>query len=120
MRKECVILNGRVINIGPWDYQYQMVQVGEDEEGNPIYEERAMNPMPEGAVIEEREIEIGPDGGLYVVGEPRPESPEQKIARLESELAATREENLTAYEAIAELYEMFLANQTPPEGSGTT
>lgn len=97
MRKECVILNGQVINIGPWD----------DMGG--------INPMPDGAVIEEREIEIGPDGGLYVVGEPRPETPEQKIARLESELTAVKENNLTACEAIAELYEMMLA-----QGGGTT
>lgn len=37
-----------------------------------------------------------------------PETPEQKIARLESELAAAKEENLTAFTAIADLYEMVL------------
>lgn len=37
-----------------------------------------------------------------------PETPEQKIARLEAELANAREENLTALEAITELYELML------------
>ena len=91
MMKECVVLNGKVINIGPWD----------DMDGT--------NPMPEGAVIEEREVAQDADGGWYVVGVERPETPSQKITRLESELAATREETLTAYEAIAELYEMMIA-----------
>lgn len=35
-----------------------------------------------------------------------PETPEQKIAQLEAELAAARAETLTALEAVAELYEM--------------
>lgn len=43
-----------------------------------------------------------------------PESPEQKIARLESELAAAKEENLTAFTAIADLYEMVLKGGGEP------
>ena len=44
-----------------------------------------------------------------MVGVERPETPSQKITRLESELAATRGEILTAYEVIAELYERMIA-----------
>lgn len=45
MLKECVVLNGQIINIGEWD----------DQEGK--------NPLPEGAVIEERGITQNSDGG---------------------------------------------------------
>lgn len=103
MLKECVILNGKVINIGPWDYQYK--EIG----GKQI----AMNPLPEGAEIVEMEVVEGPDGGLYPAGYVPPETSDKKIARLEAELAAAREENMNALEAIAELYEMMLA-----KGSG--
>ena len=27
MLKECVVLNGKVINIGPWDYRVEEVEV---------------------------------------------------------------------------------------------
>jgi len=125
MMKECVVLNGQVINIGPWDFQIQRVEVEPaeyDEEGNvvkePVFEEIVTNPLPEGAEIVEMEVVEGPDGGLYPAGYTPPETPQQKIARLEAELAAAREENLTALEAIAELYEMFLTAQTPEGGGG--
>lgn len=70
MLKKCIVLNGQVINIGPWDYQYERVEVEPaeyDEEGNlvkeAVYEEIARNPLPEGA--EEVEIEVcqAEDGG---------------------------------------------------------
>lgn len=44
---------------------------------------------------------------------PQPEPLEQKIARLEAELAAAREERLAALEAIAELYETLIGGGTP-------
>lgn len=69
MRKECVILNGQVINIGPWD----------DMGGT--------NPLPEGAVVEEREVAQGEDGGWYVVGESRPKTPQERITELEQLVA---------------------------------
>ncbi|MGR6764455.1 hypothetical protein ACU1JV_21880 [Paenibacillus sp. T2-29] len=68
MKKECVVLNSEVINIGPWDYQKRQLQNGVDKDGKPIYEEQVTNPLPEGAVIEEREIETALDGGLIVKG----------------------------------------------------
>jgi hypothetical protein len=67
MLKECVILNGQIINIGPWDYQIQQVQVGGDEE-NPIYEDQEMNPLPDGATFDQRDFEYDPDRGWYEVG----------------------------------------------------
>jgi hypothetical protein len=75
MIKECVILNDEVINIGPWDYNRQQVLVSPaeyDDEGSITkeaeYEEQTTNPLPEGATIDEREIEVAPDGGLVVKG----------------------------------------------------
>ncbi|RXZ77234.1 hypothetical protein EBB07_33725 [Paenibacillaceae bacterium] len=47
----------------------------------------------------------------YTPPEPTPEpspSAEERIAQLEAELAESRRENLTAMEAIAELYVLFL------------
>ncbi|MGR6765347.1 hypothetical protein ACU1JV_26625 [Paenibacillus sp. T2-29] len=107
MIKECVILNGEVINIGPWDYRKQQVQTGVDKDQNPIYEEQVTNPLPEGVVIEEREIEVAPDGGLIVKGSAQPTSHEllgqqlaemkiqtmqqtQLLASMGAELAATK------------------------------
>ncbi|MDP1513071.1 XkdW family protein [Paenibacillus sp. CMAA1739] len=72
MKKECVVLNSEVINIGPWDYQKRQLQNGVDKDGKPIYEEQVTNPLPEGATFEEREIEVAPDGGLIVKGSAQP------------------------------------------------
>lgn len=68
VRKPCVILDGRVINIGPWD----------DLNGT--------NPMPDGAVVEEREVVQGEDGGWYVVGELKPPTVEERISAIEQAL----------------------------------
>ncbi|AWB45268.1 hypothetical protein DCC85_14235 [Paenibacillus sp. CAA11] len=64
MIKECVLLNGQVINIGPWDYQKERVLInpGEDE---PLFEERINNPLPEDAEIVEMEVTQSEDGGWY-------------------------------------------------------
>lgn len=50
MMKKCVILNGTIINIGDWD------DLG------------GINPMPEGAIIEDRDFEYDQDRGWYEVG----------------------------------------------------
>lgn len=71
MIKSCVLLNGQVINIGDWDYQYEQVEVTPavvDEETKEIitpaeYETVARNPLPEGAIIEEVEVTQNADGG---------------------------------------------------------
>ncbi|CCC85688.1 phage-like element PBSX protein xkdW [Paenibacillus polymyxa M1] len=92
MIKECIVLNDEVINIGPWDYKLQQVLVSPAEyndEGKTtkeaVYEEQTMNPLPEGATIEEREIEVAPDGGLIVKGSAQPTSDEllgQELAQI--------------------------------------
>lgn len=74
MMKECAVLNGKVINIGPWDYMVQDVEVGLDEAGNSIYEDRITNPLPEGTIIEEREFEYSEDYGWREVGTTRPKT----------------------------------------------
>ncbi|AOK91962.1 hypothetical protein [Paenibacillus polymyxa] len=114
MIKECVVLNDEVINIGPWDYNRQQVLLSPaeyDDEGKvtkeAVYEEQTTNPLPEGAIIEEREIEVAPDGGLIVKGSAQPTSHEllgqqlaemkiqtmqqtQLLASMGAELAATK------------------------------
>ena len=46
---------GRVINIGDWDY---MISLNEDEV------EVANNPLPFGATFQDEEVIVLPDGGL--------------------------------------------------------
>lgn len=96
MLKECVVLNDQVINIGPWDYQVQQVEVGQDDTGQPIYEDRQTNPLPDGAIVQEIEIVEGKDGGLYPADYVAPETDAEKIARLDSE-------NVELKQAIADL-----------------
>lgn len=70
---------GQVINIGPWQYNIQWVEVLA-ENGAPIMdalpngggyvprmEQRALNPLPEGATQETAMVEVGQDGGLRVI-----------------------------------------------------
>lgn len=56
--------NGKVINIGEWDY---MVEERMDNQKNIF--EIIKNPMPEGAYEADAEVAVGEDGGLYVVTE---------------------------------------------------
>lgn len=63
--KTCVVLNGKVINIGPWD----------DMDGN--------NPLPEGATIEEREFEYSDEYGWREIGVSKPPTTEERIQALE-------------------------------------
>lgn len=81
--KEVILQNGVVINYGPWDYKYTSVQTGEDEDGNPTFQEIATNPLPEDAVSEQWDMEWDNDIGWYKVGE-KPEIPltfEQDVRR---------------------------------------
>ncbi|UNL94007.1 XkdW family protein [Paenibacillus polymyxa] len=92
MIKDVVVLDGQVINIGPWDYKLLSVMVSpaeHDDEGNvtkeAVYEDRVTNPLPEGTVIEQQEIEVAPDGGLIVKGSAQPTSDEllgQELAQI--------------------------------------
>ena len=84
MLKECVILNGQIVNIGEWDYQIQQVRIGEDEP--PVYEDMITNPLPEGATIEHRDFEYDPDRGWYEVGTVTPPTAEDRLATMESAL----------------------------------
>lgn len=70
MIRTCVVLNGKIINVGEWDYQRQSVMIKSpkyDDEGNvieeAIYEEMVLNPLPEGAVIKEKDFEYSEDDG---------------------------------------------------------
>ncbi|MDR7856071.1 hypothetical protein [Tissierella sp.] len=58
MMKPCVVLNGNVINIGEWEYQYIEING----------EQVSKNPIPDGAIIEDREFEYSEDHGWREVG----------------------------------------------------
>lgn len=73
--KKCVVLNGQIINVGDWNYQYQQVETlpaEYDKDGNVIkeavFEQVATNPLPIGVAIEERDFEYSEDRGWYEVG----------------------------------------------------
>lgn len=68
MMKKCVVLNEKIINIGEWD----------DLNGE--------NPMPEGAVIEERDFEYDEDRGWYEVGTYPEPTAQERIEALEAAL----------------------------------
>lgn len=94
MIKPCVFdADGNLINIGEWDYGIQKIEVEPaeyDEEGNEIkeavYEDVVTNPLPDGANIEEREVEYDPDRGWYLVGTVPKPTTEARIAAMESAL----------------------------------
>lgn len=63
MIKNCVVLGGKVINVGDWD---------------------AQQPMPTGAVVEQRDFEFSADRGWYEVGTAAAPTPEERVAAVES------------------------------------
>ncbi len=78
MIKECVVLDGKIINIGPWDYQVESDESGVEVIGNPV---------PEGATTEHRDFEYDPDSGWHEVGAPAPKTDTEKIAELQQLVA---------------------------------
>ncbi|GEM_PF-4714491 len=73
MIKTCVVLNGRIINVGDWDYQY------EEKDGAKV----SKNPIPEGATFEEREFEHSLENGWTETGISNVLSTEDRIQVLE-------------------------------------
>lgn len=80
--KKCIFdRDGNLINIGDWDYDIQPVEVypaiRDEETGEiireAIIEEVALNPLPDGAYEEEREVEYNDRDGWYIAGQ-RPKS----------------------------------------------
>lgn len=74
MKRPCVLLNERVINIGEWDFQkfFVTVEEGEYEEDGtvvkePVVEEQVNNPLPDGAIVKELECKQNPDGSWVAV-----------------------------------------------------
>lgn len=64
--------DGKVINIGPWEYEYREEDTGLlDSEGRPLRKVVADNPLPEGAYEDYAEVVVGPDGGRYLADDPR-------------------------------------------------
>ena len=59
MIKKCYVLDGKVINIGEWDYQKTINEQGE---------EVINNPLSEGANEEERDFEYTEERGWFEVG----------------------------------------------------
>jgi hypothetical protein len=72
MTTTCIFdASGKLINIGPWDYQ-----ITQDGDGNPV----AQNPLPEGAYSEDREVFTDANGGRYLAKDPLAEA-EKWIAK---------------------------------------
>lgn len=74
MMKDCVLLDGKVINIGKWDCQVQSIVVSPAEYAEngdlikeAVVEERETNPLPAGAIVTELECLQNEDGGWYAV-----------------------------------------------------
>lgn len=84
--KKVVVLNGKIINVGEWDYRYT------ETEGEQV----ALNPLPKGAVTEEREMEYTNEYGWREVG-------------FVPELIETEKLRLEMAQANAELFELILA-----------
>lgn len=92
MKKTCVFdSNGKLINIGEWDYRYEEVEIEPakfDDNGNIIKEAVkeivATNPLPDGAYTEEREVYYDPDRGWYLAGTVPSPTPEERLAAMES------------------------------------
>lgn len=89
MIKTCVVLDGKIINVGDWDFQYLQVEINPpeyDEDGkvikDAVYEQVAQNPLPKGAVIEERDFGYMEEHGWREVGWKPPLSTEEQL-RLE-------------------------------------
>ncbi|EFN7990808.1 hypothetical protein ABHD38_25090 [Enterobacter cloacae] len=61
-------VNGKVINIGDWDYRIHIEPMPDGSEM-----EVTGNPYPEGATENDENVIVGWDGGLYVEGDPRAE-----------------------------------------------
>lgn len=66
MIKKCITLNGEIINIGDWEYLIETIYK-KDEKGNVLYDENNnpiidkivnTNPLPEGAIEEELDVEL--------------------------------------------------------------
>ncbi|WP_042207429.1 hypothetical protein [Paenibacillus durus] len=116
MIKTCLRLNDQIINIGPWDEQVVKVLVTPaeyDQEGNvtqeDVYEDRVINPLPEGAETVELDVEYGPDRGWYVVGS---DNHPTEIEQLQQRLDASETELTNTQIALADTYEQLLAAQT--------
>lgn len=93
MMKECVILNGKIINFGPWDYQIQSFEIEPpqyNDNGDVIkegvYEDRPTNPLPDGSTIEQRDVEYDVDRGWYEVGTLSAPTLEQRLQATEDML----------------------------------
>lgn len=99
MLKECVVLNGKVINIGPWDYRVEEVEVTPavvDEETKEVVvqavtEMVVQNPLPIGSSIETRDFEYTDDKGWYEVGYVHEPSLQERLEIAEQALLALME-----------------------------
>jgi hypothetical protein len=62
MLAKVVVHNGKIINLGDWDYM-----IVKDNDGNDVIN----NPMPEGAEIQEIEISYTADGRIVMANDYR-------------------------------------------------
>ncbi|HHY74264.1 MAG TPA: hypothetical protein GX497_13780 [Bacillus bacterium] len=97
MMKTCVVLNGKTINVGEWDYQFV------DVDGEQV----AQNPIPDGAVIEERDFEYSEEFGwretCFVPQPTEIEKLQQENADLAFNIMLVEGEAQTARQEVADL-----------------
>lgn len=74
MMKKVFVLDGKIINVGDWDYQKSI-----DDEGNEV----VGNPLPDGAAEEEREMEYSEERGWFEIGKPQIPTDKERIEMLE-------------------------------------
>lgn len=63
MKKICVLLDDKIINIGDWEYQKEIAL---NEDGS-VYE-KITNPLPDNAIKKELECKQNSDGSWVAIG----------------------------------------------------
>lgn len=74
MLKKVYILEGKIINVGDWDYQKSI-----DDKGVEVIE----NPLPDGAMEEQREMKYTEERGWHEIGKPVLPTDKERIEMLE-------------------------------------
>lgn len=96
--KKVITLDGKIINLGPWDYQvYQVDVVGNpfpgpmaapDDWDHQIYQQDVVgNPLPDGATEEDLDVFFDRQGVLRLVRDAEAMELESRIASANAELS---------------------------------
>lgn len=64
--QKCVVLNGEIINVGEWEEINEKKYIETSSNGEHIFEDIIINPFPDGAVYEYREIQVTATGRIIL------------------------------------------------------